>query len=227
VWFQEQSLLGMLNYEYRHRYAEIQRQLDWLLCPDKPVRDFINSCATDVSMGQHCTVATAEEILRQMENYPHRMLYYDRLHEASQDPERARQLIAKHVRAIDPARKAELQEFADSYPIRHNTRLLIMYMPFSRPHDTSAIPQESSEAEHIAMEVRNYFLKEIWPQNRTPEEVDMLIPLSPREVGCLERAVTMKKYMSHPNNAPRKSEKNHRTVVWVFLLSCGPAKANK
>lgn len=228
VWKEQQSLLGLLNYEHRHRYADLQRQLDWLLCPDKPVRDFISNCVTDLSTGEHCTVATAEEIVKQMDSYPHRMLYYDRVPKpATLTPDEIKKQVVKHVRSIDPIRKEQLREFAANYTLVPNTRLLVMFMPYSRNRAITADASDRAEGERIALEVRNYFLREVWPVNRSKEEGEELQQLTPREVGCLERNVTLKKYLAHPNNVQLKSEKHVHTVVWLFLLNCGVAKSAK
>lgn len=228
VWKEQQSLLSLLNYEHRHMYADLQRQLDWLLCPDKPVRDFINNCATDLASGERCTVATAEEIVKQMDSYPHQMLYYDRIaRPAVLTPDETKKQVMNHVRMMDPIRKEQLREFAARYPLVPNTRLLVMFMPYSRNRAITAEASDRAEGERIAFEVRNHFLKEVWPLNRSKEDGDELQPLTPREVGCFERNMTLKKYLTHPNNIPLKSEKHAHTVVWLFLLNCGMAKPAK
>ncbi|MFO0580014.1 MAG: hypothetical protein U1A78_39075 [Polyangia bacterium] len=231
LWNQVQGLLGLVNYQQRHKFAELQAQVDWLMCPDESVRNFISRCALDPSSGGSCDGVDTREIVRQLDRYPHKMLYYPLLNQSSaMNPDAARAQVRSHVRALGAARLDQLKKWARDRRLTDKTSLLVMFMPYSRRGKASASTEASEEAGRVAAEVRRYFLDELLLEAHDPADLARVQRLFPREVGCFERNTTLRSYLNRPENLPIGNEPKEgqpRTVIWLFLLDCAPPRPEK
>lgn len=185
--------------------AALFEMLAETLCPNVRVRSFFQSCTT---LGTDtCPLSDLSDILGEMANLDHAMIYY-----------------YPGVDASNPAveRRAMIKNLVRRHVRRPTTRLLVVALPASIPAKFAAAVR--IEVGEMARSVRK-LVSEFYVAERReahPNEAPLSM-LPPTAITCSQPEAVIRPFLRIPDNRPLPREPQRgqpQIVIWAFLVDC-------